>query len=607
MVELAVAVYFDPCDVSNDDGGGELPTATDNNRTLSPMQLRYRYIILSSVAIVVFVLSAEWTPRHIQSHVEAKESQPKQQFVVRTSSFPVSNTTIGNTTPTAIISDPGAECPFRRSPLYQKIFVYPSPDDTKGWAGDILSDAALQNLTPPWPWLEYMRHSATYETTHYDIDGNHVQYTTELLIRELLMHPKSCLRTYNPEEATLFYVPYLASVDFYQAFNKPNKTTSPYAQALLDILDYQNYTAWEHLYGSTSKYWKRRQGADHILVFSQPLRGLWHRQNGNGHGHFHLIHTQKQLTSPIVVTVEHTTTFVQDYPACARKNINMPYPNSDGRWFNGHHDRFVHERLSDQVLARESSWHAALPAEVALRRSTTANVSTASQSSQARPAAYFYNGGNHGMCTDLRKTLSKDFQCHKASKFLQQHLRSSKRIPLSYTAAMRAATFCPTPGGDSPGAKRMYDAILAGCIPVVLSHDFVWPLTRETDAALTFDPNEFSVRLNSTEFVQRSLDASCVHITNTTSVFDVLDAVDAAEIARLRAGLVRARQRYAWYEDDPNLPDNPLKEHVLPTGGAAHALLEELAKRAGGVRWPACQAELTSVPSNRKEPKNYVC
>jgi len=60
---------------------------------------------------------------------------------------------------------------------------------------------------------------------------------------------------------------------------------------------------------------------------------------------------------------------------------------------------------------------------------------------------------------------------------------------------------------------------------------------------------------------------------------------------------------YSWYKPRPDLVDNPLREGVLPDGGTAHALVRELEKRAGGVRWKACQAEL-KLPRS-KEPDAF--
>ena len=46
-----------------------------------------------------------------------------------------------------------------------------------------------------------------------------------------------------------------------------------FGEAIRRILEHRDYQAWEDVWGLTSKYWKRRGGADHILVFSEPLQG----------------------------------------------------------------------------------------------------------------------------------------------------------------------------------------------------------------------------------------------------------------------------------------------------------------------------------------------
>jgi len=40
-----------------------------------------------------------------------------------------------------------------------------------------------------------------------------------------------------------------------------------------------------------------------------------------------------------------------------------------------------------------------------------------------------------------------------------------------YAAGMLGSTFCWIPRGDNPTSRRVFDAVAAGCIPVVVSDD----------------------------------------------------------------------------------------------------------------------------------------
>ena len=509
-----------------------------------------------------------------------------------------------------------SDCPFRDSPLYRKVFVYPTYGDVKhGWGGSILSEAGQQwNHThdkpsiDPWPWLEFERRARENATSHFDIDGQHVQYTTELLVRELFTNPKSCLRTYNPEEATLFHVPYMPSMEFHQGSKyELDYSYSPYGQAIMDILvDYNesstvvpNYTAWEQLFGLTSKYWKRRNGTDHILVFSEPMHGLWHPRFKRGN--YHYLHSQKQLTAPIVLSVELSRSFVTIYPNCARKNILLPYPNTDGRWFNGVFDTETQEILKTVNMTAIAS-KAAVPSE---RRSFEGVKTLGSNSLSSRPASMFFDAGIHGTCRKVRRAIDNDYKsCSKSYRLLHRHANLTRR----YMHGMRVSTFCPSPGGDSPGAKRMFDCCLSGSIPVVISWDFVWPFTNEFDDSLELDPSTFSINYSAKEFSKDRLDPkTCEKLDASPSLEGQLETIESDEIMRLRQGVQLARELYSWYRPRPDLPSNPLLEGVLPDGGTAHALVKELAKRASGARWPACAAELSRLDPDRKDPSQFKC
>jgi hypothetical protein len=345
-----------------------------------------------------------------------------------------------------------------------------------------------------------------------------------------------------------------------------------------------DYEDWTRLFGLTDRYWKRRNGSDHILVFSEPLQGLGHPKGKRGSYHF--IHTQRQLDPPIIISVEVSTTFVNMHPACAAKNILLPYPVTDGRYFNGNWSR--------QATA------------LLLRDTETWIVATATTLPEdERPLSVFFRAGLHGVCTPLRVSMTQDAKCSAT-------WQRQKQLTKDYRLGMRLATFCPCPGGDTASAKRMFDAILAGCIPVVLSHDFVWPLSTDIEPGniASLRSTDFSIRLPARDYWERKYNASCVlsNVTDT-SLVQRLEQVPSREIERLRKGLKVAAERYSYYPPLATLVENPLRDDVLPTGGAARALVVALEERAGGAKWPACQGELEQARRDgpKPEPDQFVC
>lgn len=491
-------------------------------------------------------------------------------------------------------ADVDKECPFRDSPIYRSVYVYPSPNETLHWRGPILSSNGGNN---GWPWIDLDAQTRRDGTVHYNAGGSFAQYSTELIVRDIIMHPSSCLRTFDPDKATLFYVPYLASVDYHQGQLSNSYKNSPYAKALYDVIE-GNYNGWEKLFGLTSKYWKRRGGSDHILVFSEPLHGLSHPRSRRGS--FYYIHTQRQLRPPIVISVELSTTFVEMYPRCAAKNILVPYPNIDGRFLNGKLDLEVREMLQRKGLHNVADSDAALPAE----KETALTMSKEDEMPWGpRPVTQFYSAGNHGSCRDLRKAISNNFKCTASNKVFNKYSKEKS----SYTHGMRMATFCTCPGGDSPSAKRMYDSLLSGCIPVILSHDFVWPFSKELDPTLSLDPNDFSIRWNASDFDTKRFGEGCTLLdeNNNGTMQLAFENVNAKEIRRLRHGTRKAAELFSFYRFDEGMVDNPLQAGVLPDGGAAHAVVDALASRASGVRWSACEEELKRVRD--PDPTKFKC
>lgn len=505
-------------------------------------------------------------------------------------------------------------CPFRSSKIYRSIYVYPSPGTEEWLRNDSGVVTGKRSQLGKYPWDAIDEKDRKLSIGLYELDSQLMQYTTELLVREIITNPNSCLRTHNPDKASLFYVPYLPATELHNGSTTVGGyQTSPYGQALMDVLDFK-YEGWETLFGLTSKYWKRRNGSDHILVYSEPMHGLWHPKNRRGN--FHFVSSQRQLAPPIAVSVELSTTFVGMYPHCARKNILMPYPNTDGRWFNSQVDLAVQ---NNNAIAPD-----VLPAMLEAERNLSQPVDQQrllEWRKRPKPLAQYYRAGAHGTCTTLRRALNTDLACTESGKWIS-------RQKMNYSFGYRQATFCPCPGGDSPSAKRMFDVLHGGCIPVVLSHDFVWPFSNEFDVisissqdpgltttvrnpAKLLDPNDFSIRLNAADYSTPRHDKKCNVAADASDhgLQSLFETISPAEIQRLREGGARASDMYAYYARRKSLPDNPLQEGILPDGGAAQALVGALAERVNGALWLACEKELQELTAGGRidDPKKFIC
>lgn len=529
---------------------------------------------------------------------DQQQDKPRPQTTTKSSSNP---------SPTEDNKDDDSKCPYVDSSLYRKVYIYEHPDQGPAHMRADYNSAGDTNTTKKyeeWPWLEYQRLSKEQGNAHYGLSNQVDQYALEIIVHSILAN--TCLRTYDPEEATLFYVPFLNSVDRWQASDRfpQGYATSKYGKAMMDMVgDQEDYQKWEDTWGITSKYWKRHRGADHISVMAEPLHGFWHPSSRRGS--FHYVNSQYQLRPHIVLSVELSTSFVNMYPKCAAKNIVLPYPNPDGRNFNNNFDDEA------QNVMETKDWASSPPFSYDDHHDSTTTTTTTTR----RPIPMFYKGGAHGTCRQMRVAVKKDYACSSYHQLLQDY---------HYSVAMRLATFCPCPGGDSPSAKRMYDATLAGCIPVILSEDFVWALSTDyddNDNDTLLDPSTFALRLDSKLYKSRHLGGGeggdCSPTTPeekksndeaTLPLHARLESVPLEEIRRLQEGLRVARNRYAYFgSDHPERPAKLLQADVVPDGGASHALVRALEQRAGGVLWPACEEELKAKSKNTQQPNAFKC
>ena len=124
---------------------------------------------------------------------------------------------------------------------------------------------------------------------------------------------------------------------------------------------------------------------------------------------------------------------------------------------------------------------------------------------------------------------------------------------------------------------------------------------------LQLDPYDFSIRLNASDYDAELLDQKTCRPLNETKpgLQAYLESISPAELMRLRRGVAKAGKLFAWYAISDQLPQNPLKEGILPDGGTAHFVVQALAERAAGKRWNSCKLELT-LPRG-PDPSQFKC
>ena len=201
-----------------------------------------------------------------------------------------------------------------------------------------------------------------------------------------------------------------------------------------------------------------------------------------------------------------------------------------------------------------------------------------------------YHGGRHG-CVVVRDAIAAevkaDPECSGATyaKLLvryQKLVDARFRGTLPRQAVMHAARFCPCPEGDSPSAKRMYDALLAGCVPVLVSDDAVYALSREIGGPV--DAAAFALRVGGPP-------SSGPRRRRGRRAARGLRAVNASALAQLRDAGRRAAHLYRYYAG--RVRARPARRAALPAGGAPARSRGARAARARRERAQACATELS--------------
>ena len=112
-------------------------------------------------------------------------------------------------------------------------------------------------------------------------------------------------------------------------------------------------------------------------------------------------------------------------------------------------------------------------------------------------------------------------------------LRNASYQPhAAYLRRMRASTFCLAPRGDTASSRRVYEAIAAGCIPVIIADDLALPFAKR----LRYD--EFTVRFSEKFALRQPL-----------QMLQQLRAMPNARVHAMQTALAAARPSFLWHTD----------------------------------------------------------
>ena len=245
------------------------------------------------------------------------------------------------------------------------------------------------------------------------------QYGTEIRIHEDLL--KSPIRTRNPEEADFFYVPIYGECYLFRENQKSSREAMP------------NTNKWYRkalsIVVKDYPYWNRTQGRDHIWTFPG-ARGP------------HIFKDWKRnIKKSIFLTPEGDRSLSEQFNTW--KDIVIPGLEADQEFWSG--------KLRNQDFDRDI---------FAFFKGT------------------IHNRGGKSYSRGLRIVLEKLFKDEKDIVFKEQTPDCNRQC---YKRMMRRSQFCLCPRGWSPWTLRAYQAMMVGCIPVVMADEIEFPYENSLD------------------------------------------------------------------------------------------------------------------------------
>eukprot|EP00933_Yihiella_yeosuensis_P050358 TRINITY_DN48164_c0_g1_i1.p1 TRINITY_DN48164_c0_g1~~TRINITY_DN48164_c0_g1_i1.p1 ORF type:complete len:492 (+),score=53.78 TRINITY_DN48164_c0_g1_i1:94-1569(+) len=287
------------------------------------------------------------------------------------------------------------------------------------------------------------------------------QNTADIWIHRILeKHP---LRTSNPNEASMFFIPFYGFLSsYFSGITKPS-TAGPSASATCGCAGRGHYDRLSELAEilQRSEHFRERPEA-HIMPVS-----FWAVARES---------VEPRLAPPSVIT--------GPLFKLLQKSILLVYEPKFG---------------SMESLDDHKKWPGKLVTiPYVAKSSLTAPPLTSLGPLGAREISFFFQGTIHSAYSPNLKTrqrLAEAFHKVPGARIIDTNKHYEGN---SYEAGMSRSSFCPVLQGDTPTSSRLFDAIAAGCLPLVISDGVSLPFSDFLDWP------SFSVQLPSSSLLVAS-------------------------------------------------------------------------------------------------------
>lgn len=315
------------------------------------------------------------------------------------------------------------------------------------------------------------------ENTDCDLNASKSVYTAETAIWKGLLESHAVVD--DPNQAALFFVPWLPSC-YLRTKNRAKDANfwDSWLAAYNATLEVQRYIA------NTWPFWNLSEGKDHVWVFTDDLGGCNAPYEEVAKNSMLLVH-EAERSHPSVIDHDDPKPEGEDgdpMPALARERYQRPC-------YDPAKDMVIPPRTVLNVPQEtvESAASGKLPKSTLAFFQGLVEDRNKQYSHGVRQKLYQLYG--HNGVTNLTNTSDTILVQAPA----RHHKMGDGRHTDGYLDHMANSTFCICPRGWAGWSPRISEAVLLGCIPVLIADNVRWPFEN------LIDYHEFSMMVSESQ------------------------------------------------------------------------------------------------------------